>query len=103
MQVLKYKEGGQEHRLKIIDRISPKWRTVADRISSNPNKADTLWQQCYNDPSQCLRQLFIDCFFTNEPANNYSRNWRGIIEILKDIDEEIFAEQVKKAVLYKIK
>ena len=99
--MLKYKEGGQERRLKIIARISSKWKTVADRISSNPNKAATLLQQCNNDPSQCLRQLFIDCFFTNEPANNYSCNWRGIIELLKDIDEDVFAEQVKKAVLNK--
>ena len=91
-------KSGSVQRLWIIQRASHKWREIADRLSSDPNKADTLWQQCNNNPSQCLRQLFIDCFINNKPANDYSQDWMGIIELLEDFEEEQLAMEVKDMV-----
>ena len=99
LQMLKCREkSGSVQRLWIIERASHKWRVIADRLSSDPNKADTLWQQCNNNPSQCLRQLFIDCFINNKPANDYSQDWMGIIELLEDFEEEQLAMEVKDMV-----
>ena len=92
-------KSGSVQRLWIIERASHKWREIAGRLSNDSNKADTLWQQCNNNPSQCLRQLFIDCFINNKPANDYSQDWIGIIDLLEDVKEEQLATEVKDMVI----
>ena len=100
LQVLKFidKNDGQKKRLRIIDRASRKWKEITGLISTNQNKADTLWEQCNNRPSDCLRQAFIDCFISNKPAK-YSQDWNGIIELLEDVDESDLAGEVKHAIM----
>lgn len=98
--MLKYKNSsGNDHRLTIIDRACHKWREIAALISSNPNKAACLEMQYGNEPSCCLRQLFIECFITNKPAGNYSQDWKGIIELLNDVKEEELAKEIEKTVV----
>lgn len=60
--------------------------------------SETLGQRFNNDPSLYLRQIFIDCFINNEPANNYSQTWSGIVELLEDIEEEELAKEVNDIV-----
>ena len=99
LQVLKQCDKSEmAQRLRIIERTSHKWRMIADRLSDEPNKADTLWENCNNNSSQCLRQLFLDCFLNNKPANNYSQDWSGIVELLEDIGEEQLASEVRDMV-----
>ena len=100
LQLLKYKgKDGKVQRLSVIDGASHKWKKITDLISADPNKADTLWQQCSSKPSECLRQVFIDCFINNKPANDYSQDWMGIVELLEDVQEEQLATKVKDMVV----
>ena len=100
MQLLKYRgKDGKVQRLNVISRASHKWKRIADRISNNPSKTESLSLQCNHNPSECLRQLFKDCFISNKPANEYSQDWEGIVELLKDVEEEQLAVEVKDMVV----
>ena len=81
----------------IIDRVCHKWKTIATLISKKNNTIAVLSQRHHNDPSQCVRQVFQDCFISNKPAfGRYSQDWDGIIELLKDIEEEALSEEVRE-------
>ena len=85
--------------LNIINQLSHKWRDIATLISKDTNKADILSVRFNNDPSPCLRQLFLDCFINNKPdGGRYSQDWKGVIELIEDVQEETLAEKVKKMV-----
>ena len=99
MQLLKYKDNsGEVHKLRIIDRVSYKWKKIADHLSNNPSTASCISIKCNNNPSECLRELFVDCFINNKPANDYSQDWSGIVELLEDIEEEQLATEVRDMV-----
>ena len=91
--VLKFTRDGKTERIRIIRRISGNWRDIAALICDDPNKANSL-EQKYSNPTDCLRQLFQDNFINKKPAD-YTRDWEGIIELLKDINQETLAEEVE--------
>ena len=94
-------ESGKEtlQTVKIIEEVCHKWREIACLLSSDVNHAAKLSQRFPNDPSQCLRQLFVDCFINNRCASGrYSQDWIGIFELLGDIDMEILAAKVQEIV-----
>ena len=82
-------------RTRIIDSVCHKWKTIATLLSKDKNTVEVLGQRYSNDLSQCVRQVFQDCFIANKPAfGRYSQDWNGIIELLKDIEEEVLAEEM---------
>ena len=82
-------------RVKIIEEASSKWMFIASRLSDDPNKATSLSLGFKGDPEKCLRQLFVDCFINKKPANNYTQDWDGIVELLVDVELQHVAEKVK--------
>lgn len=99
LQVLKYTDNdGETQRLYIIERAKHKWRVIADKISDDPYKAESVSQRFDNDPLTCLRQLLLDCFIDNLPASGYSQDWIGFVELIKDVGEEDLAKQIEKFV-----
>ena len=92
-----YTKGGQQKRTRIIDSVCHKWKTIATLLSKDINTVEVLGQKYSNDPSQCVRQVFQECFIANKPAyGRYSQDWNGIIELLNDIEEEALAEEVRE-------
>ena len=95
LHLLKWRNtNGDYMQTKIIDRVCHKWKDIAPLLSKNDNTVPVLSQRYQNDPSQCVQQVFLDCFISNEP-DHYSQDWNGIIELLKDIQEEVLSEEVK--------
>ena len=82
----------------IIDAASHKWKDIACRLSDNPNKASALSQQFCGNPTECLRQLFLECFINNKPANGYSQDWNGIICLLEYVQLQMLAAKVREMV-----
>ena len=81
----------------IIDRVCHKWKTIATLVSPKNNTIEVLGQRYSNDPYQCVQKVFQDCFISNKPAfGRYSQDWDGIIELLKDIEEEALSEEVRE-------
>ena len=98
--LLKYTKDGKKHKLNIIKRASHRWRDVAGRLSDDPNRANAVGQNCQERPEDCLRQLLVEDFINKKPANNYTQDWNGIIELLDDIEEESLAEEVKECLKF---
>ena len=93
---LKYTEGGEEKKLQIIKEASHKWKDIASVISNDSNKIRVLEQQHPGDPHECLRQTLIDDFIDNKP-DDYSQDWKGLIELLDDVDLKTLADKIKYA------
>ena len=89
-------EKGEEKKLHIIKEARHKWKDIVSVISDDPNKIRDLEQQHRGDPQECLRQTFIDCFINKKPKY-YSQDWRGLVELLDDVELETLAQQVKQA------
>ena len=97
--VVKYKdEALNNQKVRIISSAKHKWKDIASLICTDANKVCALEKQ-YSDPSDCLRQVFIDCFISNKPEK-YTQDWYGLIELLDDVDLGTLAEQVRQALLY---
>ena len=87
---------GERKKIRIINEASHKWKDIADLICDSANKTSVLEQRYPNEPKDRLRQVFIDNFINKKPQN-YSQDWRGLIELLDDVDLKTLAENVKYA------
>ena len=94
--MLKYKERGQEKKLRIIKEASCKWKDIASLICENPNKVSILEEVHRGRHEDCLRQTLIEDFINKKPAE-YSHDWNGLIELLDNVDLEALAEKLKNA------
>ena len=101
MVLLKYTDKGKKEKLRIINEASHKWKDIANLICGDANVTTTLEQKYRGDPNECLRQTFID-YFINKNPQGYTQDWKGLIELLDDIDLETLAENVKYALDTKI-
>ena len=97
LEMLKYVDKGEDKKIRIINEASHKWRDIASLICSDTNKISLLEQQHRGDAKECLRQIFIENFISKKPQR-YSQDWKGLIELLSDVDLETLAEKVKDAV-----
>lgn len=87
-------KNGKDRQTKIIASVCHKWKTITSLLyKGQSNMVEVLGLRYNNDPFDCTRQVFLDCFITNKPGR-YSQDWNGIIELLKDIDEEALADEV---------
>ena len=96
---LKYTERGEEKKLQIIKEASHKWKDIASVISDDANKISVLEQQHPGDPHECLRQTLIDDFINKNPED-YSQDWKGLIELLDDVDLKTLADKIKYALSF---
>jgi hypothetical protein len=94
--ILKYNDEGKKHRVRVINEASHKWKDIANLVCGDVNVTITLEQKCHSDPSECLKRTFID-YFINKKPQRYTQDWKGLIELLEDIDLETLAKSVKHA------
>ena len=66
---------------------------------ANKIRLSVLEKQYQNDPNECLRQVLIHHFINKKPQG-YSQDWRGLIELLNDVDIESVAKDVEHALHY---
>ena len=78
---------------------SYRWKDIASLISNDPLRICALEQQHRGRPEDCLRQTLIDDFISQKPED-YSHDWRGLIELLDDVDLKTLAEKIKHALTY---
>ena len=98
MLILKYKEKGERKKIRIIREASHKWKTIANLICNDINVIIILEQRYRGDPEECLKQAFIENFFSKKPQR-YSQDWNGLIELLDDVSLETLSEDLKQALL----
>ena len=96
LMMLKYKDKGQEKKVRIIKEASCKWKDIASLICENPNKVKVLEDENRGRHEDCLRQTLVENFINKKPTD-YSQDWSGLIELLDNVDLEALAEKVKIA------
>ena len=97
--MLKYKDKEQcSQKLRILENAKHKWKDIASLICRDPNRICTLENQYNNNPGDCCREVFIECFINGKPSGGYSPDWNGLIELLNDVHLETLAEQTRSAV-----
>ena len=99
LMMLKYREKGEEKKLRIIKEASHKWRDIVSLICENPNKARVLEDQHRGRHEDCLKQTLVDDFINKKPAE-YSNDWSGLIELLDNVDLEALAGKIKYALTH---
>ena len=82
--VLKYTNNGEQKKLRIINEACHKWRDIANLICSDANIVRVLEQTYRDNPSECLKRIFIDYFINKEPRG-YFQDWNGVLKLLDDI------------------
>ena len=102
--VIKYKgKDGSKKLLHILSRGSNVWKGIAGQLfPDEPNLVNSLGQKYLNDPTECLRELLQD-FLSKRLPDKYSRDWNGLVELFDDLKEVALAEEIKEAVLNKVK
>ena len=96
LMMLKYKDKGQEKKVRIIKEASCKWKDIASLICENPNKVKVLEDENRGRHEDCLRQTLVENFINKKPTD-YSQDWSGLIELLDNVDLEALADKVKNA------
>ena len=96
LMILKYTDEGVEKKIRIISQASHQWKDITSLICSDTNKTSTLEKQCQNDPNECLRQVFIHNFINMKPLN-YPQTWKGLIELLDDINLKTVSKELEHA------
>ena len=96
--ILKYTDEEKQHKLRIIKEASHKWKDIANLICGDVNVTITLEDKFRGDSTECLKRTFID-YFINKKPQRHTQNWKGLIELLDDVDLETLAEKVKHALL----
>ena len=91
--ILKYTDKGEKKKLRIIEAASHKWKDIASIISEDAHQTSEKYQ---GDPKECLRQVLINNFIDKKPQN-YSQDWKGLIELLDDVGLETLAKEVEYA------
>ena len=95
---MKNKDGSKK--IKIINSAHLKWRDIAQKLFEDVHYCDNLQDKHHGNATECLREVFTD-FLTKRLSGNYSRDWKGIIELFKDLDEKALAKDIEEAVLSK--
>ena len=94
---MKYKDDEQkDKKVCVISSAQHKWKDITSIISKDANTMSAL-ETKYSDPNDCCRQVFLDYFINCKPET-YSQDWKGVIELLEDVNLKTLAEEVKKAV-----
>ena len=96
MIILKYTDKGEKKRIRIVNEAAHKWRDIAVLVSGETNVTCVLEQQYRGDVSECLKQTFIK-YFINKKPHKYTQDWKGLIELLVDVDLKTLAEEVEHA------
>lgn len=90
-------EGGQTHKLQILDVIGSAWHDAALSIGLG-NDAREDYAQKYPSNKDRMIQV-LKKWIEVDGTGDYPMSWEGLIELLKDIEQTTVAEDLKKALV----
>ena len=97
LKLFKWKdESGAEQELRIINRISDKWRDVATLLGLGVCQMDGIQRESFMNAEQCCLRVFDDWIMKNG-TTDYPLTWSGLHKLLKDIEHNAIAEDMKRA------
>ena len=103
MTLLKYRDpvGGQVKRLKLVDTILNDWEEVGKILGIPQPKLAAWWTQTSHDPKRCCDNVMAH--WLQNPPDEYPLTWRGLIDLLEDVDKfGALVEELKTALDNKV-
>lgn len=100
LTLLKWRDGGEVRRLKLVDTILNDWRTIGNILGISQSKLDAWWTQTNHDPKRCCDKVLAH--WLQNPPEEYSPTWRGQIDLLKDAEFSTLVQELKKAIVNKV-
>ena len=98
LTLIKWKDGTETHRLRIIDTVCNEWRKIGKILHIPAAKLQT-WKQTNHDPHVCCDKVFS--FWFQNPPEDYPLTWDGFIDLLEDVPFEGLAKELKEALIHK--
>lgn len=94
--LIKYKdEKGEEIQLRIKESICNKWKDIGHLFKIKRSRLKA-WATEYRDkPLDCIEEV-MDYWFEN-PTAEYPVSWKGLKDLLNDIQHCKIAEELEKA------
>ena len=88
---------GKEHRFKLIDKVSSKWKDIGFQIDLTTNTLDGIGTQNAHDPTECWT-VVMGKWLAGQGAEDYPVTWKGLCDLLKDIEASLYATELMKAI-----
>ena len=84
----------QGKKIQVIKRMAPHWRDLGFLMDFDESgtELDTIDSKHRGDPKECCRAVF-QCWVNGNGVRPCS--WRKLIEIVKDCDQEVLAEEIQ--------
>lgn len=100
LTLIKYRDGGEIKRLKLVDNILNKWDEVGRYLGIQEPKLQAWRTQTGNDPKRCCDNVVAN--WLQNPPDEYPLTWRGLIDLLEDADFTQLVKDLKKALANKV-
>ena len=83
--------------LGIINRVYAKWRQLGVRLGQSMGDLDNYERKEMFDKIKCCMRVF-DSWINSGGTSVYPLSWKGVYDVLCDIDDQGTAEDMKSAV-----
>ena len=95
-------DGGtaEKRQIRIAETLASKWREIGIRIGLDDSQITNIENPGSGKPPiQCLYEAFRmwQDSLTGDEQSEYSYSWDGLLELLKDVEQSILAEDLKEA------
>ena len=100
LTLIKWKDGTETRRLRIIDTVCGKWETIGILLYIPPANLELWWKQTNHDPHKCCDNVFR--FWFQNPPEDYPLTWDGFIDLLEDVPFKELAEELKEALIHRV-
>ena len=96
LTLIKWKDlQGKQHKLRIVQSICPKWRTIGNLLDISDPVLESMLSQYRGDLEECCYAVMRQWLDNGSPG--YPVTWEGILELLHDIDCSQVSEKLRDA------
>ena len=91
---LKWKQGGEERSLRILDDVCNCWKEIAELIGMSIGQVQAIETSRLNKPMECCRDVFEHWV---REGGDYEASWEGLLTLLPIIKQGRVATQLREA------
>ena len=88
---------GRQHRLKVIEAVSGKWRKIGLMLGQTLTMLDNYKTKEMNDNTECCQRVFDHWIRNSGHGTRYPLTWEGLHELLMDAEYASEANNLKMA------
>lgn len=98
--LIKWNDGKEIHRLKIIDVVCHEWEKIGTILGIPPHKLKQIWVETSHNSQTCCNNVFE--LWLKNPPKLYPPTWHAFIELLEDIPFGELAKELEEALIHRV-